>query len=167
VVRARSSVVAACTRHCAGQRVPTSLATLRHVKSACVTHACVQVIALAERGTLYDPGPCMYMEKIAVGPAVDPSLVSLDKPVRENLEAVAKALGKPMRCAHDPRALAALMRLLHCRYPAAPIQMHQLHCGYSAALIEVHQMQCCAVQQRPASLVLSTSHAIAREAAPV
>ena len=29
-----------------------------------------QVIALAERGALFDPGPCMYMEKLAVGPQV-------------------------------------------------------------------------------------------------
>ena len=56
----------------------------------------MQVIALAERGALYDPGPCMYMEKIAVGPGVDPSAVSLDKTVKENLEAVSKALGKPL-----------------------------------------------------------------------
>ena len=60
----------------------------------------MQVIALAERGALYDPGPCMYMEKIAVGPLVDPSAVSLDKSVKENLEAVSLALGKPLP--YDP-----------------------------------------------------------------
>lgn len=27
----------------------------------------VSVIALAERGALFDPGPCMYMEKLAGG----------------------------------------------------------------------------------------------------
>ena len=26
------------------------------------------VIAVSERGTMFNPGPCMYMEKIAVGP---------------------------------------------------------------------------------------------------
>ena len=26
------------------------------------------VIALSEQGTMFDPGPCVYMEKIAVGP---------------------------------------------------------------------------------------------------
>ncbi|HVH97991.1 MAG TPA: fructose-bisphosphatase class II, partial [Enhygromyxa sp.] len=26
------------------------------------------VIALSERGTMFDPGPCVYMDKIAVGP---------------------------------------------------------------------------------------------------
>ena len=26
------------------------------------------MIAVSERGTMFDPGPCVYMEKIAVGP---------------------------------------------------------------------------------------------------
>jgi len=29
----------------------------------------ISVIALSERGTMFDPGPCVYMDKIAVGPA--------------------------------------------------------------------------------------------------
>src|SRR6266487_6655645 len=28
----------------------------------------IAVIALSDRGTMFDPGPCVYMEKIAVGP---------------------------------------------------------------------------------------------------
>jgi fructose-1,6-bisphosphatase II len=53
----------------------------------------ISVIALAERGTMFDPGPCVYMDKIAVGPeAVD--VVDLDAPVQANLEAVAKAKGE-------------------------------------------------------------------------
>lgn len=56
----------------------------------------VCVIALAERGALFDPGPCMYMEKLAVGPAVDPKSVSLDMSIKDNLEVVAKSLGKPI-----------------------------------------------------------------------
>jgi fructose-1,6-bisphosphatase II len=71
---------------------------------------CMQVIALAERGSLYDPGPCMYMEKMAVGPGVDPSSISLDNPVKENLLAVSKALGKPLQCA---RHLASLLMSDH------------------------------------------------------
>ena len=54
------------------------------------------MIALAERGALFDPGPCMYMEKLAVGPEVDPNSVSLDKSIAENLAVVAKALHKPI-----------------------------------------------------------------------
>ncbi len=53
----------------------------------------ISVIAMSERNTMFDPGPCVYMEKIAVGPAaVD--VIDLNAPVRANLEAVAKALGE-------------------------------------------------------------------------
>jgi fructose-1,6-bisphosphatase II len=56
----------------------------------------VSVIALAQRGTMFDPGPCFYMEKIAVGAeAVD--LIDLDAPVQTNLEAVAKARGEQVK----------------------------------------------------------------------
>lgn len=40
---------------------------------------------MAERGSLFDPGPCMYMEKLAVGPAVHPEAVSLDYPPELNI----------------------------------------------------------------------------------
>lgn len=62
-----------------------------------LTFLCPQVIALAERGCLYDPGPSFYMEKLAVGPGVDPRRVSLNYSVAHNLEAVANCLGKPVR----------------------------------------------------------------------
>lgn len=55
------------------------------------------VIAVAERGTLFDPGACVYMEKLVVPPEVDPACVSLDAPVADNLAAVARALRKPVR----------------------------------------------------------------------
>jgi fructose-1,6-bisphosphatase II len=52
----------------------------------------VAVIAVSERGTMFDPGPCVYMEKIAVGPeAAD--VVDLRNSISENLHAVAKAKG--------------------------------------------------------------------------
>ena len=42
---------------------------------------------------MFDPGPCVYMEKIAVGPeAAD--VIDLEAPVTHNLHAVAKALGE-------------------------------------------------------------------------
>lgn len=53
----------------------------------------VSVIAMAERGTMFDPGPCVYMEKMAVGPEAA-GVVDLNAPVQANLEAVAKALGE-------------------------------------------------------------------------
>lgn len=56
----------------------------------------VSVIAMAERGALFDPGPCMYMEKLAVGPAVDPWAVSLDFSVKQNLMNVGRCLNKPI-----------------------------------------------------------------------
>ena len=56
----------------------------------------VSVIALAPRGTMFDPGPCFYMEKVAVG-AEAVQLIDLDAPVKTNLEAVAKARGEQVK----------------------------------------------------------------------
>lgn len=56
----------------------------------------VSVIALAEPGALLDPGPCMYMEKLAVGPEVDPARVGLRQSATENIKAVAECLEKPV-----------------------------------------------------------------------
>jgi fructose-1,6-bisphosphatase II len=50
----------------------------------------VAVIALSEQGTMFDPGPCFYMEKIAVGPALV-GVCSLELSATENLKAVAAA----------------------------------------------------------------------------
>ncbi len=50
------------------------------------------VIALAERGTMFDPGPCFYMEKIAGGELVADAL-SLERPLTETLHAVAECKG--------------------------------------------------------------------------
>ncbi|MCB0977215.1 MAG: class II fructose-bisphosphatase [Acidimicrobiales bacterium] len=56
----------------------------------------IAVIAVSERGTMYDPGPCVYMEKIATGPdAAD--AIDINATPTENLHAVAKALGKSVR----------------------------------------------------------------------
>jgi len=49
----------------------------------------IAVIALAERGSMFDPGPCVYMEKIAGGPEIA-DLLDLDRPLPETLELVAK-----------------------------------------------------------------------------
>ncbi len=56
----------------------------------------IAVIAVSERGTMFDPGPCVYMEKIAVGPdAVD--AIDITKSPTENLEAIAEAKGESVR----------------------------------------------------------------------
>ena len=54
------------------------------------------VIAVSERGTMYDPGPCVYMEKIAVGPD-GVGVVDLTRPASDNIEALAKAKGTSPR----------------------------------------------------------------------
>jgi fructose-1,6-bisphosphatase II len=54
------------------------------------------VIALSERGTMFNPGPCVYMEKIAVGPECK-GVIDITKSAAENIEAVAKAKGESVR----------------------------------------------------------------------
>jgi fructose-1,6-bisphosphatase II len=49
----------------------------------------ISVVALAERGSMFDPGPCVYMEKIAGGPEIADAL-SLERPLAETLKLVAK-----------------------------------------------------------------------------
>jgi fructose-1,6-bisphosphatase II len=49
----------------------------------------IAVIALAEQGAMFDPGPCVYMEKIAGGPEIA-DLLDLDRPLPETLELIAK-----------------------------------------------------------------------------
>src|SRR5689334_18273172 len=52
----------------------------------------IAVIAVAERGSMFDPSAVFYMEKIATGPeAAD--VIDLTAPVRENVARVAKAKG--------------------------------------------------------------------------
>ena len=53
----------------------------------------VAVIAVSERGTMFDPGPCVYMEKIAVGPEAA-HVIDIRESATYNVQAVAKALGK-------------------------------------------------------------------------
>src|ERR671914_134569 len=50
----------------------------------------LSVVALAERGTLFDPGPCVYMEKIAAGEEAA-EFIDIEAPVAENIARVAKA----------------------------------------------------------------------------
>ena len=50
------------------------------------------VIALAERGSMFDPGPCVYMEKMAGGEEIA-DLLDLDRPLPETLKLVAERKG--------------------------------------------------------------------------
>jgi fructose-1,6-bisphosphatase II len=54
------------------------------------------VIALSERGTMFDPGPCVYMEKIAGGPDIA-DLLDLDRPLAETLALVAERRNRDIR----------------------------------------------------------------------
>jgi fructose-1,6-bisphosphatase II len=56
----------------------------------------IAVIAVSDRGTMFNPGPCVYMEKIAVGPA-GVGVVDITKSPTENLQALAEALGESVR----------------------------------------------------------------------
>ncbi|MEX2161548.1 MAG: class II fructose-bisphosphatase [Anaerolineales bacterium] len=53
----------------------------------------ISTVALAPRGTMFDPGPFVYMNKIAVGPAAK-GVINVEMSVEENLLAIAKATGK-------------------------------------------------------------------------
>lgn len=50
----------------------------------------VATVAISERGSMFNPGPIVYMNKIAVGPQAR-GVIDLDAPVAENLNAVARA----------------------------------------------------------------------------
>ena len=67
----------------------------------------VAVIALSERGTMFDPGPIVYMEKIAGGPEIA-DLLDLDRPLGETLGLDRRAQGDrhPRRDGRDARSRA-------------------------------------------------------------
>ncbi len=53
----------------------------------------IATVALAPRGTMFDPGPGLYMYKIAVGPEARDA-IDLDAPVEDNLRKIARAKGE-------------------------------------------------------------------------
>lgn len=53
----------------------------------------IATVALAPRGTMFDPGPFLYMNKIAVGPEAK-DVIDIEAPVEDNLHKIAKALGQ-------------------------------------------------------------------------
>ncbi|HTX11723.1 MAG TPA: fructose-bisphosphatase class II, partial [Solirubrobacteraceae bacterium] len=52
----------------------------------------LSVIALSPRGTMFDPGPCVYMEKMAGSPEIS-DLLDLDRPLGETVRLVAQRKG--------------------------------------------------------------------------
>ena len=72
------------------------------------------IVAVSERGTMFDPGPCVYMEKIAVAADLA-DVVDLNDPIETTLAHIAKARGVPVPeltvCILDrPRHEADLVR---------------------------------------------------------
>lgn len=53
----------------------------------------LSVLAVAERGAMFDPSAVFYMDKLVTGPAAA-DFVDLRLPVKQNLHLIAKALGK-------------------------------------------------------------------------
>ncbi len=53
------------------------------------------VIALSARGTMFDPGPCVYMEKMAGSPEIA-DLLDLDRPLGETVQLLAQRKGCPV-----------------------------------------------------------------------
>ncbi len=56
----------------------------------------LSVIAVSERGSMFNPGPCVYMEKIAVGPEAAGS-IDITASATQNLRWIAKAKGESVR----------------------------------------------------------------------
>jgi fructose-1,6-bisphosphatase II len=68
----------------------------------------IATVAIAERGSLFDPGPMVYMHKIAVGPQ-GRGHIDLDAPITDNLRALATAKG----CDVDDLTVTILDRPRH------------------------------------------------------
>jgi fructose-1,6-bisphosphatase II len=85
----------------------------------------LSVVALAERGTMFFPGPIVYMDKIATGPEAR-GAIDIEAPISVNLRNVARARGKDLddltvvmldrerhqRLIQDVRRAGARIRLL-------------------------------------------------------
>jgi len=50
-------------------------------------------VAIAPRGTMFNPGPFVYMNKLAVGPEAK-GRINIEKSITDNLKAIAQAKGK-------------------------------------------------------------------------
>ncbi len=56
----------------------------------------ISVIAVSPKGTMFDPGPCVYMEKVAVGPAAR-GAIDLNMSATDNLKSISAMTGKSLR----------------------------------------------------------------------
>ena len=94
----------------------------------------VAVVAMANEGCMFDPGPAFYMEKLAVGPEAA-HCIDITAPVETNLARIAAALGKPV----DELAVVVLDRPRHealiARIRAVGSRIHLISDGDVAAAI--------------------------------
>jgi fructose-1,6-bisphosphatase II len=56
----------------------------------------IATVAIAPRGTMFDPGPFVYMNKLAVGPEAM-GVIDIEKSITENLKAIASAKHKDVK----------------------------------------------------------------------
>jgi fructose-1,6-bisphosphatase II len=85
----------------------------------------ISVVGLSPAGTMFDPGPSYYLQKLVV-PAAARERIDLDAPVEENLRNVARALGKDVDdlvvfVLDKPRHRELIARI---RQAGARIQLH-------------------------------------------
>lgn len=85
----------------------------------------ISVIAAAERGGLFNPGPGFYAAKLVVGPEAK-EVINLAASPEENLRCIAKALGKQVReltvfVLDKPRHARLLDQI---RYAGARVSLH-------------------------------------------
>lgn len=85
----------------------------------------ISVVGVAPAGSMFDPGPSYYMEKLVVGEAAK-NAIDLDAPVGENLRSIAAALGKDVEdlvvfVLDKPRHAELIQRI---RSAGARIQLH-------------------------------------------
>ena len=129
------------------------------------------VIALSERGTMFDPGPCVYMEKIAGGPEVA-DVLSLDDPLPEVIARVAERKGKPVgdvtmimldRPRHeqgvgcDPRGRGADPVHLRRRRLGGPVRGHRRGPGSTCCGGSAGRRRACSPRRRSSASAASCS----------
>ena len=91
----------------------------QHARFTCV---CMNRLPIYSRLLLPCTAPMLggrsgrYMEKLAVGPRVNPHMVSLLYPIERNLRAVAAALEKPLGCAQPAPGAVLVLSIMGLCY---------------------------------------------------
>ena len=119
----------------------------------------IAVLAVAPRGSMYDPSAVFYMEKLVTGPeAAD--VVDIRYPVAENIHQVAKAKGSEPRGRHRRAARPAPPRRSWSRRSAPPAR------GSSSSSTATSPARSWRARPTPASTCCSASAAPPRASSP-